>query len=719
MSSRPRLRFGAAAVGSFLVVVLAIVASPASASPSSPVLNEFVFNHTGADIREFVEVFADANTDLSGLSILQLEGDGTGPGVVDTVLPVGTTDANGFWVSSFLSNAFENGTVTLLLADGFSGAAGTDLDTDNDGVLDSTPWTSLIDDVAVDDAGAGDRTYSSSVLTPGFGGGSFSVGGASRIPNGADTGAVDDWVRNDFDGAGLPGFTGTPDVGESLNTPGAVNVLITPPPPPVLTIMEIQGSGQFSPFGGQTVETSGVVTLFTVNGASCWIQDPSGDSDPATSDGIFVSGCGFPAEGAAPAVGDQIRIIGSVQEQQFGVALPLTRLRNVALIETVSSGNPPPTSVALIDLPNESIAAGIDFWEPLEGMLVDLIDARVVAATNAFGELVALTEADAVPGSGTFPQTKQILVRSLGANQVDYNPERVMVDDGSLSSPIIVRPGDRLHHLTGVVDYTFGNYKLQPVTFDVSTRRLPQVPVSKRSGPRGDFVLTTFNVENLFDLADEPGKDDEDSTPSPAVLEIKLSKLALAIERELQLPEILVVQEIENQSILQTLGDRVNAAAGTAYVATSFETSDARGIEVGFLWDANRVDLLDAFQLTDAHVPGVSDAFGPSSASPGREPLVGVFEVEGVEITVIGNHFKSKSGDDPLFGVNDPPIRVTEVQRKAQARVVRDYVNLLLGADPEALVVVAGDLNDFPFGEPGEGLDHPSPSSKAVPAKWR
>jgi predicted extracellular nuclease len=57
--------------------------------------------------------------------------------------------------------------------------------------------------------------------------------------------------------------------------------------------------------------------------------------------------------------------------------------------------------------------------------------------------------------------------------------------------------------------------------------------------------------------------------------------------------------------------------------------------------------------------------------------------------------------------VNDPPIRVTEVQRKAQARVVRDYVNLLLGADPEALVVVAGDLNDFPFGEPGEGLDHP------------
>jgi predicted extracellular nuclease len=52
-------------------------------------------------------------------------------------------------------------------------------------------------------------------------------------------------------------------------------------------------------------------------------------------------------------------------------------------------------------------------------------------------------------------------------------------------------------------------------------------------------------------------------------------------------------------------------------------------------------------------------------------------------------------------------IRVTEVQRKMQAQVVRDFVNAILDDDPGALVMVTGDLNDFQFGEPGEGLDHP------------
>ena len=84
-----------------------------------------------------------------------------------------------------------------------------------------------------------------------------------------------------------------------------------------------------------------------------------------------------------------------------------------------------------------------------------------------------------------------------------------------------------------------------------------------------------------------------------------------------------------------------------------------------------------------------------------------MFQVGDMVVHIVGNHFKSKSGDDPLFGVNWPPIRVTEVQRKMQAQVVRDFVGMILEDDPNALVIVAGDLNDFQFGEPGEGLDHP------------
>ncbi len=285
----------------------------------------------------------------------------------------------------------------------------------------------------------------------------------------------------------------------------------------------------------------------------------------------------------------------------------------------------------------------------------------------------------------------------------DYNPERVLVA-GNPGEPLIVRPGDSVVDLIGVVDYTYGNYKIRPSEVDLQTRALPPTPVSRRFGPSGDTVITTFNVENLFDLEDDPDKDEGNSTPTPEELEIKLRKLAEAIREELRLPDIIVVQEVENTSILSVLADRINQTSHTSYVATSRGSSDGRGIEVGFVWDRSRVDLLESYLLSG---PDVERAFGRSSPSPGREPLVGVFRIRGRKVTIVGNHFKSKGGDDPLFGVNDPPVRKTEKQRKAQARVVRDFVSSLLEEDPDALVVVAGDLNDFPFGEPGEGSDHP------------
>jgi len=448
-----------------------------------------------------------------------------------------------------------------------------------------------------------------------------------------------------------------------------------------LTIPEIQGSGLFTPYAGQTVQTTGIVTadFQTTRKKGFFLQDLVGDGDPATSDGIFIYYRWVEVD-----AGDEIVITGQVSEYYS-----MTQISGVyGRITVLSKGNPLPAPIELKDLPDESIAEAIAFWEPLEGMLISVDNAPVVAATSGYGEFAMLAKDDAKPGSSFYPETQQILLRSLGANNVDYNPERILVDDESLDDAIVVMPGDRVRRLIGMVDYTYSNYKLQPKSFDVKTHNLPNLPASTRSGPRGDTVITTFNVENLFD--DEP--------------ETKLTKLTLAIQVELELPEIIVVQEVENTAILQELGDWVNAAAGTNYQAVSFETSDARGIEVGFLWDDNRVDLLDAYQMSG---PDVEAAFGPSSPSPGREPLVGVFEIEGREITIVGNHFKSKYGDDPLFGMNQPPIRITEVQRKMQARVVRDFVNGILDVNPNALVMVTGDLNDFQFGEPGEGADHP------------
>jgi len=53
--------------------------------------------------------------------------------------------------------------------------------------------------------------------------------GRSRIPDGYDTRIPDDWMRNDFDLYGIPGYAGTPVLGEAVNTPGAPNEAYVPP----------------------------------------------------------------------------------------------------------------------------------------------------------------------------------------------------------------------------------------------------------------------------------------------------------------------------------------------------------------------------------------------------------------------------------------------------------------------------------------------------------
>ena len=72
---------------------------------------------------------------------------------------------------------------------------------------------------------------------------------------------------------------------------------------------------------------------------------------------------------------------------------------------------------------------------------------------------------------------------------------------------------------------------------------------------------------------------------------------------------------------------------------------------------------------------------------------------------MIANHWKSKGGDDPLFGRFQPPTLVTEPQRAAEAVVVNDFVDDILAADPFANVVVLGDLNDFEFSPPLTSLE--------------
>lgn len=230
------------ALAASALLAFGLMAGALRSAEAAPVINEFSAQVVGADLYEYIEIHGAPNTDYSGLTILEIEGGGltTLAGVIEGVFQVGTTDANGLWVVNLAANTLENSTLTLLLVSGFSGSLATDLDTDDDGAFDLTPWSAILDSVAVHYGGASDVTYGATVLTVSFDGMPFAPGGASRIPDGTDTDTAADWVRNDFDLAGIPGFAGTPATGEALNTPGAANRLATEPvvvpAPPALAL---------------------------------------------------------------------------------------------------------------------------------------------------------------------------------------------------------------------------------------------------------------------------------------------------------------------------------------------------------------------------------------------------------------------------------------------------------------------------------------------------
>lgn len=208
----------------------AATGSPDAAS-IAPRLNEFVINHTGDDVSEFIEIHAEPATDHSSLTVLVVEGGAGGgqAGVVDRTYQVGETDADGLWATAFFTDELENDNLTLLLVSSYTGVGTPDLDTDNDGVLDTEPWAELLDSVAIQDLEDAGVHYGDVVLMPGYDGVAFEVGGASRVPDGEDTGDALDWTRNDFDGEGLPCCAGGGgEAGEALNTPGAPNQAVAP-----------------------------------------------------------------------------------------------------------------------------------------------------------------------------------------------------------------------------------------------------------------------------------------------------------------------------------------------------------------------------------------------------------------------------------------------------------------------------------------------------------
>lgn len=496
-------------------------------------------------------------------------------------------------------------------------------------------------------------------------------------------------------------------------------------------IADVQGVTRVSPMEGERVDgLPGIVTGVDGFGSArgFWFQDPRGGGDPRASRALFVfTGSDTPDV----EEGDQVEVSGTVQEYRpddpDGPHQSITQLSD-AEWRVLSRGNPLPEAVVLdpatvpdtyapdhggdtsdAELRPEDYA--LDLWASLEHMRVRIEDARIVGPTDAFGGLWVTTRPDdnPTPRGGTFY-----------GSYADPNPGRLKVES---LIPYGERPfpeldvGDELGGATeGPLHYSgHGGYAIQATVLgDPVAHGLERVP--QRDHGEGELAVATYNVENLS------AQDDR------AVFD----RLAEGIVEYLRSPDILSLEEIQDDSgpeddgtvtadrTLDLLAAAVKDAGGPAYEWREIAPQDGRdggepggNIRNAYLFNPERVEFVD-LPGGDATTPvGVTEGergaeldISPGRIKPedpawngSRKPLVGWFRFEGRDVFAVTNHFTAKLGDDPLYGVRQPPERPSEEQRHRQAALVRDFAEEIAAVDPDANVVALGDFNDFEFSE--------------------
>lgn len=524
----------------------------------------------------------------------------------------------------------------------------------------------------------------------------------------------------------------------------------------IVSIPEIQGASHRSTYVDQVVETCGVVTAVAFSGY--YLQDPTGDGDTATSDGIFVA-----QREDQPVVGTELRVAATVAESIAGGAnsgnLSVTQLiepsvissgsaasQPIAVILGVTGRQPPATIVISDDETNPSInlqnaldaaanlfdpeSDAIDFYESIEGMLVTVPEPVAISAVRQFGGFSAEVFVLADRGAGAEPADARtsrgaLLLQAEPDNRGDQNPERIQLQfDGTLFGSTdypAIAVGATLDTVTGVLGYSFGNYEVQVlggVEFE-SGGNLDEVTTlsSSSSGLR----VATYNVLNLSALSDD---DDQRSA------------IAQHIVRNMDTPEIIALQEVQDNNgdigdcprdepescanaldasqTLQFLVDAITAA-GSPVLYQYFTvdplvetTDDSRdnpdtfgGASLGnirnaFLYNPERVDLVE-FQGLTRDILAARGVSEPNVFDTSRDPLEATFVFNGQEVTIINNHFSSRFGSSPIYGGPQPFIQAAEDVRESQALAMHEVTQWWLDNDADAKVIILGDLNTFEF----------------------
>jgi predicted extracellular nuclease len=220
--------------------------------------------------------------------------------------------------------------------------------------------------------------------------------------------------------------------------------------------------------------------------------------------------------------------------------------------------------------------------------------------------------------------------------------------------------------------------------------------------PSSTYTLAFYNIENLFDIENDPLTNDDDFLPTSAKrwthkrYENKLRKIGDVIskigEEDIEdAPVIVGLAEVENKKVLSDLVESENLI-DEKYSFVHYNSSDERGIDVALLYKS------DYFELENSETYSVYLQAETGERDYTRDILLVQGKLNNQSINIIVNHWSSRREGE----------KETEHKRLAAANKVNSIINKLKKEDEKAKIIVMGDFNDNPNNSSVELLEEKS-----------
>lgn len=222
--------------------------------------------------------------------------------------------------------------------------------------------------------------------------------------------------------------------------------------------------------------------------------------------------------------------------------------------------------------------------------------------------------------------------------------------------------------------------------------------------------IAFYNLENLYDIHDDPLKFDDDRTPlgkdrwTEEVYQKKIRNMAFAIsqiglEETNSPPAIIGVCEIENIKVLEDLISQP-ALIDYEYGIIHYDSPDLRGIDVALLYRKKHFQPLNSI----SHELILEDPKIPGKRIYTRDQLVVSGLLNGESIDLIVNHWPSRSGGE----------KASSPKREKAALLNKMIIDSLQRINPYTKIISMGDFNDDPNSKSFKKVLAPKPESKEV-----